>query len=302
MGEVVDDTFLPPAGPRDVMHSMTYGPTERHKKEADMDKIQLGDIRLNVRCEGSGPPLLFVHGFPLDHSMWEGQISEFSRSHQVIAPDLRGFGASELGSEPVSMARYADDLVALLDALEVTQPVTLCGLSMGGYVAWQFWDRHRSRLARLILCDTRAAPDSPEAAAGRRETAAAVLQNGVGDVVETMVPKLFAAATLEASATCVAAIRQVMQATAPQTVAAALLAMAERPDMQTRLDEIHVPSLVLCGQYDAITPVSEMQAMAAALPQSAFREIEAAGHMAPAEQGKAVNRAIHEFLARTDRT
>lgn len=261
-----------------------------------MKKIQIGDTQLNVRQQGQGPPLLLVHGFPFDHTVWNAQVSEFSRDHQVIAPDLRGFGASGLGSEPVSMSSLADDLAVLLVELQVTEPIVFCGLSMGGYIAWQFWDRHPDRLDKLVLCDTRAAADSAQAAAGRRETATRVLDEGTGALIEGMLPKLFAETTFETSPKLVAEIRRVMESTNPRTIAAALVAMAQRPNMEPRLAEFAVPTLVLCGQHDAITPVEEMRQVAAAMPAARFEEIAAAGHLAPAEQPAAVNRAIGEFL------
>src|SRR5438067_1036671 len=114
-----------------------------------MSFVQVGDVRLNVFERGSGAPLLLVHGFPLDHSMWSGQIDGLAANCRVIAPDLRGFGSSDVTPGMVTMEQMADDLAGLLDALTIKQPIAFCGLSMGGYVAWQFALRHRSRLAKL---------------------------------------------------------------------------------------------------------------------------------------------------------
>ena len=113
---------------------------------------------------GEGIPLLLVHGFPLDHSMWTAQIDRFCTHCRVIAPDLPGFGRSPAVGDKVGMAQFADELTELLDVLEIAEPVVFCGLSMGGYIAFQFWRRHRSRLRGLVLCDSRATADSPEAA------------------------------------------------------------------------------------------------------------------------------------------
>src|SRR5262245_18259333 len=129
-----------------------------------MPRIHVDSATLEVTEAGSGPVLLLVHGFPLDHQMWRRQIDTFAMTHRVVAPDLRGFGLSTVTPGIVTMDRYADDLALLLDAMEIREPITFCGLSMGGYIAWQFVERHRARLAKLILCDTKAAPDTPEAA------------------------------------------------------------------------------------------------------------------------------------------
>ncbi len=260
-----------------------------------MPLVQCGDIQLNVVERGRGTPLILVHGFPLDHSMWQGQLDGLADQCRVIAPDLRGFGATSVTSGTVTMQQMADDIAELLDELHVSEQVVLCGLSMGGYVAWQFALRHAQRLTRLILCDTRAIADTPEAAEGRRTTAAKVLAEGPGVVADAMLPKFFAPATNERQPQLIEATRKVILRTQPQGIAAALLGMAQRPDVTSRLAEIHVPSLVICGQHDVISPPAEMRQIAGALPSARYVEISDAGHMAPLEQPAAVNTAIREF-------
>jgi pimeloyl-ACP methyl ester carboxylesterase len=228
--------------------------------------------------------------------MWSGQIDEFAGQHRVLAPDLRGFGQSSGERDVLTMAQHADDLAALLDAVGVAGPVTFCGLSMGGYVAWEFWKRHGARLSRLVLCDTRAAADSPDAAAGRRKTADKVLAEGTAEFAAGMIPKLFAESTRSQQPNIVEATLRVMHATRPQTVAAALRGMAERADFSAALSEIDVPTLVVCGEHDAITPPAEMQQVARSLPHARYVPIPSAGHMAPLENPAAVNAAMREFL------
>ena len=256
----------------------------------------LGDLRLNYTQRGSGPPLILVHGFPLDHSMWRGQLEALSAKHSVFAPDLRGFGASSVTPGAVTMAQFADDLAGLLAALSISQPVVFCGLSMGGYVAWQFALRHRAKLAKLILCDTRAIADSPDAAAGRLKTAEKVLAEGASVVAEAMLPKLFAPQTAQRNPTIVAATKEVMLKTSPSGIAAALRGMAERPDVTGQLSEFDVPALVLCGQHDVISPPAEMRGFAGQMPKAHYVEIADAGHMSPLEQPAAVNAAIAAFV------
>ncbi|MGE0609030.1 MAG: alpha/beta fold hydrolase [Pirellulales bacterium] len=267
-----------------------------------MKTIRCGTIDLHTVDVGQGPPILLVHGFPLDHTMWRPQIDELSRDHRVIAPDLRGFGQSRLpdgpnADEAVTMEQFADDLALLLDGLGVTEPVTLCGLSMGGYIAFQFWRRHAKRLARLILCDTRAIADSPDAAQGRLATAKKVLAEGASVVAEAMLPKLLAASTAEKQPQIKTALRQTMLATPPAGIAAALRGMAVRPDVTSWLPSVQVPTLVLVGSDDAIAPPAEMRSIAAAIPGAQFVEIAAAGHMAPWENAAASNAALRKFLA-----
>jgi 3-oxoadipate enol-lactonase len=280
-----------------------------------------------LRCvdRGHGRPLLFVHGFPLDHTMWAEQIDAISSQCRVIAPDLRGFGQSrkgdrsnlceapsgpcrQIGPVPFSaagetpalrftMGQFADDLAALLDALNIGERVVYCGLSMGGYIAFQFWRKYAERLRGLVLCDTRAAADSPEAAAGRHVMADRVLAEGPAPLVEAMLPRLFGETTQRERPELVEGLRRLMMANSPNGIAAAARGMAERPDMTASLGEIRCPTLVIVGQDDAISPPAEMRGIAHAIPGAKLVEIPAAGHLSPMENPAAVTAAILKFLA-----
>ena len=195
------------------------------------------------------------------------------------------------------MDQYADDLAGLLDGLAIREPVVLCGLSMGGYIAFQFWRRYAARLRGLILCDTRAAADTPEAAAARHGMAERVLREGPAPLVESMLPRLFAETTRQRQPQVVEQLRQVMMAGDPRGMAAAARGMAERPDMTPMLGEIRCPTLVLVGQNDVISTPAEMRGIAEAIPGAKFVEIPAAGHLAPLENAAEVNAAIAKFLA-----
>lgn len=261
-----------------------------------MRRISIGNIELAVVDQGRGVPLLLVHGFPLDHSMWSGQIEELSDSCRIIAPDLRGFGQSDVTDSTVTMAQLADDLAALLDGLEINEPVVFCGLSMGGYVGWEFFIRHRDRLRSLVLCDTRAMCDTPEVAQGRRDTAAKVLAEGPQILVDGMVPKLFSEATIVNRPELVEQTRQVMMNTAPQGIAAAARGMAERIDATALLPNIDCPTLVVVGEEDAISTVEEMRSFAETIPDARLVKIAGAGHMSPIENPEVVNNAIDAFV------
>jgi len=198
-------------------------------------------IRLAYVDEGSGTPVVLVHGFPLDHAMWDAQVDALKGQCRVIVPDLRGFGQSDVTEGTVTMEQFADDVAGLLDALGVREPVVLAGLSMGGYVAFQFFRRHRGRLRALVLCDTRAGADTPQAAAARRETAEKVLGEGPGSLVENMPAKLFAAATLKDRPGVAESLVRVIASTDPRAIAAASLGMAERSDVTAMLPEVDCP-------------------------------------------------------------
>lgn len=243
------------------------------------------ETRWSIEERGSGPPLLLVHGFPLDHTMWQAQIEPLSARYRVIAPDLPGFGNSQTPIRgPLTMEFFADQLAELLDALGVSRPVTLCGLSMGGYVALAFWARHRSRVAELVLCDTRAAADDETTRRTRELTARRVLTEGTGFLVENMLPKLFAEQTIAGRPDDVETIASVIRSTPPESVAGALRGMALRPDRTAQLSDIDVPVTVVVGEHDAITPPEEMRRMADAMPRATFHLLPGAGHMAPWEQ------------------
>ncbi len=261
--------------------------------------VEVGGQRLAVEDRGSGWPLLLVHGFPLDHGMWAAQIESLAEVARVLAPDLRGFGQSDpLPAEctAVTMARFADDLAGLLAALQVEGPVGVCGLSMGGYIALEFWRRHRGRVGKLILCDTRAAPDAPEAVAARFQNAQRVLAEGSSVLIDSLLPRLVATETLAGDSEVVAHLRRMILEARPQTVAAALRGMACRSDARPWLGAIDCPTLVLVGQHDAISPPHEMQAIAAAIPGARFEMIPGAGHMAPMENSSATNAALKAIL------
>jgi pimeloyl-ACP methyl ester carboxylesterase len=230
--------------------------------------------------------------------MWQAQIDEFKKTHRVIAPDLRGFGGTDGALYSVSMEQFADDLAGLLDALSVRSPVTFCGLSMGGYIAWQFLQRYPSRVARLIVCDTRAAGDSPEAAANRLKMADIVLKEGPEPVAWAMMPKLFAQCTTEHCPAIIGSVRQMVMTSNPIAIAAAHRGMAVRPDVTSWLPQIQVPTLVICGEHDAISPPAEMQSFAQQIPGAEYVQIPNAGHMSPMEQPALVNAAIRRMLDR----
>ena len=262
-----------------------------------MQHVTIGDIKLAVRTIGhQGYPLLLVHGFPLDHTMWGAQIDYFSDHCKVIAPDLRGFGGSDVTPGTVSMEQMADDLNQLLDELDVREKVIFCGLSMGGYVGMQFWRKYKQRVLAMVLCDTRAAADTPEAAANRHKLNTMILEKGPAEASKVMLPKMFAPATWDSQPQLIERTRKVIEGNNPEGIAAAARGLAERPDSRELIKTIDVPTLIVVGEHDAISPVAEMREMADAIPDSAWVVVPHAGHMAPMEDPAVVNEAIAEFI------
>lgn len=264
--------------------------------------VRAGQVALQVTERGRGMPVLLVHGFLLDHTMWDAQIAHLSDRYHVIAPDLRGSGGSQVSSGTVTIEQMADDLDALLGALEISEPIVFCGLSMGGYVAFQFWRKYRLRLRGLVLSDTRAVADTSEAAALRLKMAEEVLRDGTLGAAEAMLPKIFAPSTFQNRPAAVDFFRQKILAATPEGVAAALHGLAERPDVSDYLPRLALPTLILVGEHDAISTVDEMRGMAQAIPGSEFVVIPDAGHLTPVENPAAFNAALKRFLARIEQT
>lgn len=247
--------------------------------------------------QGTGSPVLLIHGFPLNRQMWQAQADALAKSHRVITADLRGFGESPMGTGEVSMQRYAGDLVALLDHLKIDEPVSVAGFSMGGYVTFPFWKHHANRVRSILLVDTRAKADSSEQAVGRRETAEKVQSEGSGFLIEAMMPKLVASDTLQNRPRLVAELRAMMESSSIAGIAEALHAMANRADSQNMLTQIDVPVLIIVGEADAIAPPNEAEEIAKALPHGEYCLVPNAGHMAPMENPDAVSAAMQEHLS-----
>jgi 3-oxoadipate enol-lactonase len=265
----------------------------RHSLQRDGAELSYYEI-------GSGTPLVLLHGFPLDHTMWRAQIEALRGTCRVIAPDLRGFGRSSLAvgdaEQGLDMRRYADDVVAVLDHLGVNQPAILCGFSMGGYVLWQFVREYPDRVRAIVLCDTKATADSEEMRSARLAGAKEVLRSGTGPIAEGMLPKLLAPATLANRPDVVEEIGAIIRRTAPEAIAAAGRGMARRPDVRADLPGIQVPTLVIVGAKDAISSPEEMREIAEAMPDSEYVEVPNAGHMSPVENADAVSEALRRFV------
>ncbi|MFG0331010.1 MAG: alpha/beta fold hydrolase [Phycisphaerales bacterium] len=251
---------------------------------------------MRMRCVVEGPengdPVLLVHGFPLSADMWRPTIAGLRDRWRLIAPDLRGHGETP-PSDDATMPTLADDLVALLDALHESRAMTVVGLSMGGYVAFELYRRHRTRARALGLIDTRAEPDSPEAAEGREKSARAALTSGSSAVVDPMMEKLWASAT---SPSVREDWRRRMTQNSPEGIAAALRGMAVRSSAVEILDSITVPTLVVAGGEDRITPPDGAAKMAKQIPGARFEVIPDAGHLPPIEKPDAFIAVLRQFL------
>lgn len=241
--------------------------------------------------------LVLLHGFPHDRALWAAQVEAAPVTFpetRILIPDLPGFGRSSPVPFP-SMDAYADALEPLLDAAGVEQAV-IGGLSMGGYVAFAFWRRHTARVRALLLMDTKAPADTDEARVKRRDLITTVQRDGVGAVVPGMIPSQLGVTTRRDNPVLVERLEVMLRRAPASGVTAAAQAMMDRSDSTATLETITVPTLVLVGDEDTLTPVSDALAMSAAIPGSRLVTIPGAGHLAPLEQPAVVNAAIAEFL------
>lgn len=256
------------------------------------DRMAVNGVQLAVEHRGSGPAVLFVHAFPLDRTIWQHQMDTLT-GYRRIAPDLRGMGQSDAPDLGYSMATYAEDLVALLDVLGESQ-VVICGISLGGYIAFELVRRWRERVRGLILMDTRAEADSAEGRKARDGLIGRVREQGAIAAAEAMLPRFF---TSQVSPEIIERVRTAILRTPVSGIVGALSAMRERPDSTPLLGTLAgIPTLVLVGAEDAITPPPLAQAMAAAIPGARLMEIPGAGHLPCIEQPVPTTRAILKFL------
>jgi 3-oxoadipate enol-lactonase len=260
-------------------------------------KTTIDGVEIEYDVRGEGPAVLLLHAFPLGLFTWDAQAEALSSTHRVVRFDARGFGGSAPGKGPLAMERIADDGASLLDHLGIGTAV-VGGCSMGGYAAFAFVRRHPQRLAGLVLQDTRAGADGAEVKATRATLATKVLAEGAAAAVEAFLPKLVGETSHRERPALVAGLRERILATSPRGIANALHGLAARPDSRETLPTIAVPTLVLVGAEDVLTPPAEATTMAAAVPRARLDVIPRAGHLANLENPDAVNAALRAFLAR----
>lgn len=254
------------------------------------------DFQCSYELQGKGKTLVFLHAFPLNHSMWQAQIDEFSRDFQVFAPDARGFGETTGFVDEPAIETLASDLAELLDFLGIDDRIILCGLSMGGYTALAFARMFPSRLRALILCDTRADADSDEAKTARDEMMVFARENGARQVAQKMSTKLLGETTRREQLQIAEQVEEMASTNTGEALAKAISALRNRPDSTNFLSSIHVPTLVVGGEEDVVSPPDVMREMANQIPDARYVSIEGAGHLSNLEAPEKFNAVLKEFL------
>jgi pimeloyl-ACP methyl ester carboxylesterase len=260
-----------------------------------MARITSGDSEILYEIVGNGPPVVLLHPFPAHHELWQPAAQALSSRCRLILPDLRGHGESGVGLGPATMEKHAADLALILDHAEVGR-AAFAGVSIGGYVLFEFWRRHRERVAALALIDTRAQADSPEARAGRLQTAADVLERGTEPFVESMLPKLLGETTRRTRPDLVEGAKRMMLKMSPEAISLVQRGMAERPDSVPILKTIREPTLVMVGDEDLLSPVADAELMHQNIAGSQMQVIPRGGHYTVWEQPGEVGKALRQFL------
>jgi len=243
-----------------------------------------------------GLPVVFVHAFPLSHAMWQAQVDALKESYRVVAYDVRGFGASGAGDGQYTLEFLVDDLIALLDQLKIEKFV-VCGESMGGYIALRTVERRPNRFCGLVLCDTRSEADSDEAKLKRAAALKTIKTEGVAAFGEQFVKSVLSPVTLSSRPDVVERIKKLIAVNKPVGLCGALLAMASRTDTTANLKNIAVPTLVLVGEHDPLTPPEVAYKLREHIPDAAVYTVPSAGHLSNMENPHEFNQRLAEFLS-----
>jgi pimeloyl-ACP methyl ester carboxylesterase len=260
-----------------------------------MERITSGDAEIFYESLGSGAPVVLLHPFPANHEFWHPAAQKLISRYRLILPDLRGHGESGVGEGPARMEKHAEDLARIFDHAEVGR-APIIGVSIGGYIFFEFWRRYRSRVAAVVLCNTKAQADTPEAKTNRLQAATDVLKQGTEPFFESMIPRLLGNTTRETRPDLVDGALAMMRKMSPEDIAQVQRGMAERPDSVPILKTINVPTLLLTGDEDILTGPPEAELMHRNIAGSEMKVIPRAGHFSPWEQSDEVGRILRQFL------
>lgn len=259
----------------------------------------INDLKVFLSGSNNVKPIVFIHGFPYDHLMWKDQIEYFSKNYLCVSYDIRGLGKSPAGDGQFTMEAFVDDLEKIVDELNLEKPI-LCGLSMGGYISLRAMERFQNKFSAMILCDTKSEADNND---GKLKRAAAIKQINSGkfdEFIEAFVLNCFGEMFVKDNSTEYKKVVDRSKKNNQIGVKGCLLAMLGRTDTTATLPNIKIPTLVIGGSEDNLTPPDVMMSMADKIPNAKFVLVEKAGHMTPIENPNAVNKAIKDFLTKNN--
>lgn len=258
--------------------------------------IPVNNFNLSYDDLGEGNvPIIFLHGFPFDKSMWNDQLEFLKSNHRVIACDIRGFGQSTDEASHLSMDLFADDVIKFMDTLKIEKAI-ICGLSMGGFIALNLMKRFQERFSALILCDTQCIADTAEVKENRFKAIEKIEADGVFDFNDGFIKKVFHKESLENKKELVRNLRNVVFSNSEHIIKQGLIALAERSETCSILNEIHIPTLILCGREDEVTPLVQSEMMFSSIDGSVLHVIDKAGHVSNLEQPDVFNKHLLDFL------
>lgn len=259
--------------------------------------IPVNNFNLSYDDVGEGLiPIIFLHGYPFDKTMWQGQLDFLKSSYRLIPCDIRGFGKSTDEKTSLSIDLFADDLIQFMDELNIDKAV-ICGLSMGGFIALNAIKRFPQRFEALILCDTQCIADTAETKEKRFKTIDEIEVEGTANFNDGFVKNVFHKDSLTTKKELVEQIRNVVFSNSKHIIKQGLIALAERSETCSFLDKISVPTLILCGREDEVTPLAQSELMNKAIEGSVLHVIDNAGHVSNLEQPEEFNKHLHDFLA-----
>lgn len=262
-----------------------------------MKQLRSDDADVFYEVAGSGSPIVLLHPFPANHELWRPCVNALETSYRLILPDLRGHGDSAIGEGPATMAKHAADLTHILEAEQIGRAIFV-GVSIGGYILFEFWRKYRARVAALVLCNTKAAAETADSRAARLQAAADVLERGTEPFFEALIPKLLGETTRRTHPDLADGALRMMRKMSPEDVALVQRGMAERQDSVDTLKTINVPSLIVTGDEDQLAGVREAEVMRRNIARSEMIVVPRAGHYSPWEQPLEVGRILRQFADR----
>lgn len=258
-------------------------------------RIRSGDAEIVYWTLGDGPAVVLLHPFPANHEFWLPVAETLCSRYRVVLPDLRGHGESDIGEGPATMTKHVSDLVRVMDDAQAGRAPVI-GVSIGGYILFEFWRKHRERVAALGLCNTKAPADNAEGRAGRLQAANDVLDRGTEPFLQSMLLRVLAKTTRETRPDLVAGALRMMRQMSPEDIAQVQRGMADRPDSVDTLKTINVPTLIVTGDEDVFTGVNEAEQMRQNVSGAQLFVIPKAGHYSAWEQPAETVRLLRQFL------
>jgi pimeloyl-ACP methyl ester carboxylesterase len=261
-------------------------------------KLQLSsDFGIEYIPAGQGTPLVLLHAFPFTAEMWSPQLKEFADEYHVLAPSTRGFGCTDGWMGTPSLETAADDLEFFLERLNINEPIILCGLSMGGYIAQIFAHRYPLRLRALVLCATRAEQDTSETRVKRQEMIDFASNHSIEEIADKISANLLGKTTLKTRPDVEKEFKRIVATNTAQAVIEGTIALRDRPDMTGWLPDLQVPTLLVFGDEDPAALPEIMATLESGISNVKLKVIEGAGHMCNMEDPEAFNQALREFLS-----